>query len=241
LGQEEVDGGPQNFTPNQFAVKGGVVRRFTQSEGMGQVHHSEPCINSGGASKQLGGVYSDGPRKVYNQLTNGPPIISPTIHRVSQASKHQNTTRTHPIPATIRRQQKLIKKYNLCPSAPVSSSQSISHTVTPGNEGQSRRDEGVVRNPPSQSTRKKQQEGSLSSAGEILCCSSINSSDIRNCNARNIDNLNNDAAQKVWRGVLDLGVVGEEGDEVYVQRILTNENKEEELRIQREQLSKGLP
>jgi hypothetical protein len=99
----------------------------------------------------------------------------------------------------------------------------------------------VVRNPPSQSTRKKHQEGSLSSAGEILCCSSINSSDIRNCNARNIDNLNNDAAQKVWKGVLDLGVVGEEGDEIYVQRILANENKEEELRIQREQLSKGMP
>jgi hypothetical protein len=96
-------------------------------------------------------------------------------------------------------------------------------------------DEGAPRNPPYHNNRKKKQEVSLSSAGEILCCSSINSSDIRNCNRRVIDNLNQDAAQKVWRGAVDLGVTGEEGDDVYVQRILSNENKETAVRMQREQ------
>jgi hypothetical protein len=83
LGQEEVDGGPQNTTSIQSAVKGGAGRRFTQSEVVGQVHHSESCFNSGGSTKQHGGVYSDGPRNVYLQLTKGPTLISPTSQRMN--------------------------------------------------------------------------------------------------------------------------------------------------------------
>jgi hypothetical protein len=45
----------------------------------------------------------------------------------------------------------------------------------------------------------------------------------------------------VWRGAIDLGVVGDEGDDVYVKRILTNENKEDEIIIQREQSLLRLP
>jgi hypothetical protein len=147
--------------------------------------------------------------------------------------------RIQPIPAAIRKQQKIIKQLNLCSTASLSSSQAITQGTRTGKEGKtavfSNDDEGAPRNPPYHNNRKKKQEVSLSSAGEILCCSSINSSDIRNCNRRVIDNLNQDAAQKVWRGAVDLGVTGEEGDDVYVQRILSNENKETAVRMQREQ------
>jgi hypothetical protein len=40
---------------------------------------------------------------------------------------------------------------------------------------------------------------------------------------------------------VDLGVVGVEGEDTYVKRILINENNEEEARIQREQHCKVNP
>jgi hypothetical protein len=81
----------------------------------------------------------------------------------------------------------------------------------------------------------------LSSAGEILCCSSINPSDIRNCNKRVVATFHHDTAKKVWKEATELGVVGVEGDEVYVKRILYNENKEDEARVQREQQQNIFP
>jgi hypothetical protein len=222
--------------------KGGVVRRFTQSEEVGQVQHSESLNNSGGCSKHFGVVYSDGPRNVYHQLTNGPINNSPILQRVNHSTRQKTMTRIHPIPASVRKQQKIINKFHLCPTASLLAPQNKPQSTKSGKEGSTQGlSDGVTRNPPDQRNRKKQQDGSLSSAGEILRCSSINSTDIRNCNKRITDNLNHDAAQKVWKGAIELGVVGDEGDDVYVKRILTNENQEDVTRRQREHPPHRLP
>jgi hypothetical protein len=104
-------------------------------------------------------------------------------------------------------------------------------------------EKGVLRKHPQQlnSLRKHQQSSSLSSAGVILCCSSINSTDIRNCNKRFVANFQQEAAKKVWKEATVLGVVGMEGDDAYVKRILNNENEEDEARVQREQHQHSIP
>jgi hypothetical protein len=76
---------------------------------------------------------------------------------------------------------------------------------------------------------------SLSSAGAVLCCSSLSSSDIRNCNNRFISKYDEDAALQVWHDVAKLGVEGEETKERYVERILINEKREDAARRLREQ------
>jgi hypothetical protein len=236
-GQEVVVDGPQNIINNQIIDTGGTVSRLGQSDIMGLVQCSEPIIRSGGGKKQLGGVYSDGPRQVYSKLNNGPTLITDSSNQ-SPVPIFSKMGRVHPIPAGIRKQQKLINNLHL--RTPASSSTHAEPTLMfPGKEVSSsaaqHRIEGVTRILPQQSKSKKKQESSISSAGEILCCSSLNSSDIRNCNKRFVANFNHQAAQKVWKGATDLGVVGDEGAEVYVKRILINENKEEEARILREQ------
>jgi hypothetical protein len=152
-------------------------------------------------------------------------------------------TRIHPVPANIRKQQNLIDKLHLRTPAS-SSSQSAKIPSKKGviSSNSYGVDLGVTRKPPSQKKKNvAKPSNSLSSAGEILCCSSINSTEIRNCNKRFIDNFNHEAAHKVWKGAKELGVVGEEGDDIYVKRILANENNEEEARIQREHLCQDNP
>jgi hypothetical protein len=90
---------------------------------------------------------------------------------------------------------------------------------------------GVTRNPPSKLG--KNTSTSISSAGEILCCSSINSSDIRNCSNIFLKKYNHDVADKVWEGAVELGVKGVEEAGRYVERIVINEGREVEGRIQR--------
>ncbi|PNX66676.1 hypothetical protein L195_g055219, partial [Trifolium pratense] len=65
--------------------------------------------------------------------------------------------------------------------------------------------------------------------------SSLNSSDIRNCNNRFVEAYDHDAARKVWQGAIELGVEGDEVNERYVERILINEKKVNQARIVREQ------
>jgi hypothetical protein len=80
---------------------------------------------------------------------------------------------------------------------------------------------------------------SLSSAGAVLCCSSLSSSDIKNCNNRFITKHDEEAAIQVWHDVAELGVEGEEQEERYIERILCNEKREEAARRLREQTKHG--
>jgi hypothetical protein len=241
LGQEEI-GGPQTFSNNQVSVAGGVDKRLVQSDVVVQTQASDFVSFSGGTNKQQGGVYSDGPRQVYLKLNHGPTHMSAPPQTSHIPDKSINT-RIHPIPASIRKQQKLISKLHL--RTPASKpSQVAPIPLTTSTESVSRSScvkEFAHRNPPARTNHKQKQTSSLSSAGEILCCSSLNSSDIRNCNKRYVDNFNHTTAQKVWKGANDLGVVGVEGEEAYVKRILINENSEEEARILREQFQQNLP
>jgi hypothetical protein len=45
----------------------------------------------------------------------------------------------------------------------------------------------------------------------------------------------------VWKGAVELGVEGEELDGSYVDRIVTNEGREVEVRFQREHCSQNNP
>jgi hypothetical protein len=52
---------------------------------------------------------------------------------------------------------------------------------------------------------------------------------------------NHEIASKVWKGAVELGVEGDEEVEGYVDRIVTNEGREDEARIQREHRSQFNP
>jgi hypothetical protein len=59
--------------------------------------------------------------------------------------------------------------------------------------------------------------------------------DIQNCNKKFWSKYDNEVASKVWKGVTELGVEGDEEVENYVERLLINEKSEEIVRRQREQ------
>ncbi|PNY01681.1 hypothetical protein L195_g024982 [Trifolium pratense] len=94
------------------------------------------------------------------------------------------------------------------------------------------------RNPVGRCKKPKLAANSLSSAGGILCCSSLHSSDIRNCNSRIQNNRDKEVTSKVWKGAKDLGVGGIAVEEVCISHIHNNEKRDKEGRIQREQLKK---
>ncbi|GAU48228.1 hypothetical protein TSUD_184080 [Trifolium subterraneum] len=85
----------------------------------------------------------------------------------------------------------------------------------------------VVRNPPIRGRSNKKPSNSLSSVGTILCCSSLGSSDIRNCNRRFIEKHDYVTAQKVWEGAVEQGVVGAEKEDCYIFKIQLNEKNDE--------------
>jgi hypothetical protein len=243
MGQGDVEGGPQTFTINKSIVKGGVGGRQAQSDNVGQTHCFDATNLDGGSKKQQRGVYSDGPKNVFIKLNKG-PITSCASPRSVLSPINPTNSRIHPVPANIRKQQKLINNLHLrIPASSSSKSETNPLPLKTGVNSLSTHSaaSGVLRIPPSRKKQPLKPTNSLSSAGEILCCSSINSSDIRNCNKRFVDNFNHVAAQKVWKGAVDLGVVGVEGEDTYVKRILINENNEEEARIQREQHCKVNP
>ncbi|MCH80281.1 hypothetical protein A2U01_0001047 [Trifolium medium] len=94
---------------------------------------------------------------------------------------------------------------------------------------------------PSVKNSGKKPINSLSSAGDVLCCSSLNSADIRNCNKNFLKKYEHEVASKVWQGALELGVEGEEAEGTYVERIITNETLEEEARLEREHRNRCHP
>jgi hypothetical protein len=201
VGHEEGIGGPQNSNNINLSITGGVVRD---------------------GERKKGGVYSDGPRNVYNKLNKAGPVTTtlscPTLQPLVSVSNHLK--RVHPLPAKVRRQNHLIHSLHLRNSN-LSLSSSPNRASSGDNEATSRRSSPVVaglkRNPPYRSRVRAKPSESLSSAGEVLCCSSIDSSAIRNCNARFLDNHVRIAAKKVWEGALELGVSGEEEEGRYVE------------------------
>ncbi|GAU49526.1 hypothetical protein TSUD_377390 [Trifolium subterraneum] len=72
---------------------------------------------------------------------------------------------------------------------------------------------GVTRNPPLKHRSGRKPTSSLSSAGEVLCCSSLSSSGFLNCNQRFMEKYDQESAQKLWQGAVVLGVEGEESGE----------------------------
>ncbi|PNX74590.1 hypothetical protein L195_g030515, partial [Trifolium pratense] len=103
--------------------------------------------------------------------------------------------------ASLRRQQQLVRSLSSRNSHSSSSkSAACSSKLANGVTGM------ASRNPPHLCATGKQAVASISSAGDILCCSSINSSDIRNCNKVFLKNYEKEVASKVWRGALELGV-----------------------------------
>jgi hypothetical protein len=89
---------------------------------------------------------------------------------------------------------------------------------------------------------------SISSAGEILCCSSLSSSDIRYYNKNILKKFEQEVVSKVCKGALELGVDlvscgSKEGlesgavgalKEVCLKEIQDNERRDEEARFRRE-------
>ncbi|MCI20323.1 hypothetical protein A2U01_0041485, partial [Trifolium medium] len=109
--------------------------------------------------------------------------------------------------------------------------------------------DGVTRKLPSNISSCRLKASSVYSAGEILCCSSINSSDIRNCNKIFLRKYDREVASKVWNGALELEVevtslaeavtknLGAQGntEEECIQEIQENEKRDVEEGIRREQ------
>jgi hypothetical protein len=195
-----------------------------------------------GSKRQAGGVYSDGPRSVYFKLTkdDSGSKVGKQIHSPTKQKSH----RLHPLPASVRKQQHIIQKLKL--KIPLTELPShVSCSIPSEQEVSSRRPDadvlGVCRNSPSRYRKGSKSVNSLSSAGTVLCCSSLSSSDIWNCNRRAAENHDLITAQKVWKGAVDLGVEGEETEEGYIARILVKENQEEVARKLREQHKDGNP
>jgi hypothetical protein len=231
-------GGLQNSSNTDCSCVGGVVRNLTMSDVVGQ----QAMYGGTGAKRQAGGVYSDGPRSVYLKL-NKDDSGSKVGKKLHSPSK-QKPNRVHPLPASVRKQQHIIQQLKLkIPSSELPSY--VSCSIPLEQEVSSRRSDadalGVCRNSPSRHRKGAKSSNSLSSAGTVLCCSSLSSSDIRNCNRRAAENHDLITAQKVWKGAVDLGVEGEDTEEGYIARILVNKNQEEVAKRLREQHKDGKP
>jgi hypothetical protein len=249
LGQEVGSGGPANFIPPQAAVKGGVFRRISHSEDVGRASKSFVKSDMGQARK--GGVYSDGPRSVYNKLVSG-PCLNEFVCQTSAKKKQKHTNNSsHVLPsASLRKQHQLAKSLNSRKSLSVSST-SVARVQSLEVEGGT----AVEVCPQKGGVRKSNMgdsgqatAGSFGMAGNSLCDSSINSSNIRNCNRIFLQNYEQEVASKVWRGALVLGVeenpklgesssAAERGNGTVVDcinEIQVNEKRDEEECIKRE-------
>ncbi|PNX97063.1 cysteine-rich receptor-like protein kinase, partial [Trifolium pratense] len=75
---------------------------------------------------------------------------------------------------------------------------------------------------------------STSSAGSIIGCSSLKSIEIKNCNKQHQNRNEEEVTNKVWKGVVSLGVEGDDIDSIYKRRITVNERKDIEAKNMRE-------
>jgi hypothetical protein len=244
LGQEDGEGGPANSSNISQTVKEGVIRRLTQSENLGCV--GKPFIQndtvSGGKGEVQRRIYSDGPRKVFDRLNTrpidmGPPQLNSNLEIPKR--KPRELTEKHFQPLASLNSNPFYALSLHSHKARSISSQSVEQLsqsprrAAPALSGDDL--VGVERNSSSRFKPNKRSSSSISSAGSILCCSAINSSDIRNCNKVFMKKFELDTANKVWKGATELGVEGDEEEERYVERIVANEKKDEADRLLREQ------
>ncbi|GAU46303.1 hypothetical protein TSUD_283280 [Trifolium subterraneum] len=224
LGQEEGTGGPQNSNNTYQSIAGGVNNRLAHSEEMGCWQRPNSFINEvcEGKDKQKGRVYSDGPRGVYLKLNKGNLVKEVEVRQKDSTHAQSLQKSVNPIPAKIRKQQQIIKSLNLknqINQADLKSPSSVTNSTSTTKECRSRRSNQSTicakRNPSLCHRSGKQSASSASSAGAVLCCSSLNSADIRNCNKRFVEQYEHDAAVSVWKGAVDLGVEGDEEDESF--------------------------
>ncbi|PNX93753.1 hypothetical protein L195_g016912 [Trifolium pratense] len=226
LGQEKH--GPDISINSHDSVTGGAFNRLTQSEDMGICHKFNHLndIDGGCLKEQKGCVYSDGPRSVYKKLNKGPKNHK-TSQKNSITQKHKNSiTQKHKTPqnnsttqnqrlpifppsASLRKQQHLNRSL-------VTRKNRASSSISAAQPSQSDEEEGSRRGPVASGVVRRslsfhddnedKQLAAVSAAEDVLNCSSINSSDIRNCNKIFLEYYDQAVATKVWRGALELGV-----------------------------------
>ncbi|CAJ2645074.1 unnamed protein product [Trifolium pratense] len=255
LGQEVAAVGPTESIKSHQDAIGGVNRGLSNSENLGRTHKPNSLCyrDSGGKGERKRGVYSDGPRQVYNKLNYDPKSFN-TPHKKKFTHKNKGKALQTVIPpsASLRKQHQLVQSLISRNSTARSSSSVVRPAHSNGFAKHQREGvvtEGVTRNPPSNFISRKLQASSISSAGDILCCSSINSSDIRNCNKIFLKKYDREVASKVWNGALELGVevtslavekakelkTKGNSEEKCIQEIQPNEKRDAEERFRREQ------
>ncbi|MCH96251.1 hypothetical protein A2U01_0017235 [Trifolium medium] len=104
-------------------------------------------------------------------------------------------------------------------------------------EGKTKKTEKVEtchRNAVGKHSKPRVTSNSISSAGTILCCSSLNSSDIRNCNNQILKRREKEVTSRLWKGAKELGVGGGVEEEDCIRHFSTNEKRDEEGRKRRE-------
>jgi hypothetical protein len=255
LGQEVGVGGPELYTNSDLSVKGGGGRRETKSDIVGLLN--KPNTNSegssGGKGGLKGGVYSDGPRGVYNFLNHGQKHVNQANLIPASVQKRKAKLPSCPPSASLRRQQHMARSLSNRKILPSHSESISSFSSLPSSGGVNHNptaEQGVTRGPIRQRSAKGTLRAeSISSAGEILCCSSLNSSDIRNCNNNILKNFEHEVVSKVWKGAVELGVeltaCGSKGEveigaiggleKVCLKEIQENEKRDKEESIRREQ------
>jgi hypothetical protein len=250
LGQEVGSGGPALSISPHIIVKGGAIRRQTKSANIGQA--TKPIenveVNSGGEGLRKEGVYSEGPRSVYNMLNSEDRIVNIPKKIISTPKNKELRHISNFLPSnTLRKHQRLARSLNM--RKPNSSLSTSVQSSTAGNGSNvAANNEVAKRCLPTLNHLSKNQATSLSSAGDVLCCSPLNSSDIRNCNKIILKKYEEEVVSKVWNGAVELGVelgtVGEKssGDQGDIPKkaarcvveIKENEKRDEEERLRRE-------
>jgi hypothetical protein len=188
-----------------------------------------------------GGVYSNGPRGVYEMLNNNPlPVVTTPQSQRTKKKKGKSSTLSCPPSASLRRQHLMAKSLSFRNShsrVNVASDSSASiHPVENAVDLNSYMEVIIERG-----QLQQLQARSSSQSGVNRCSSSINSSCIRNCNKIFMKKFEQEVVSKVWNGAVELGVEcsslddkGARLKEVCLQEILDNELRDEEESIRRE-------
>jgi hypothetical protein len=244
IGLDSGQGGGEGGSnpPNNLSqtVTGGVSKKGNKIDIVGLA--SKPNLFSvrgeGKGESKKGGVYCNGPRGVYEMLTtNSLPIEISSQNQKLKKRKGKISTSTFPPSASLRRQHQMAKSLSCRNShsrnCVVSASMVSVHPIEDEVERNSTAEVVVERGP--------KQSRSSSLTGGNLCCSSINSSCIRNCNKIFLKKFEQEVVSKVWHGAVELGVEcsshddkGERLKEVCLKEILDNELRDEEESFKRE-------
>jgi hypothetical protein len=168
-----------------------------------------PDFNCGGKELRKEGMYSDGPQNVYNKLNPEPcPLNNSKSFPTATKNKELQYVPIFLPSTTLRKHHSMVhslkaRKQNLVSSTTIESVDITTHVNESDEEGIN---VVVRRSSLSKSKVRKNFTTSISSAGDILCCSPLNSSDINNCNQIFLKKFEQEVAAKVWHGALGLGV-----------------------------------